>query len=821
MFFIKTMVAFLAYTVSVASEENNRVESFSSEITEENIFFHIETLLEPKYISYQLKSPNRLVLDISDAKLNSNVQGLEKVDDTVDHVEIQELPSSGSTVVRITLFTNKNVDGSVDKKGNKIIWKIKKESVQKNDHASIKGIKKREDNKWFIESSLKTSFEVQNLENPKRMALDIFDAEFLNEKEFQNFKDKKIKKVRTSKHDGYVRIVFDLNQNNTFPKVVQKEKNIEITFEIPKKKKKQIEELPWTDVATISDIQYQIVDHQTSKIIVHMSGDKESVNAVDFSLDQSNENDWVVECTGSRIPKFLQRILDASSLNTVVNSIASVEEKADPPMVRIHVSLFGKASGKLEKRRGVWNVIIKDQRIFEEKGKNVHVSGYYKNVNVDLREADLLGVIRLISDISGENIITSDSVRGKISMRLNNVPWDKALDAVLKSKGFDRVRDGNIWRVSTIDEITKEKEAEARKKNADQASADMTLHMLPVNYAVAAEVMDQIKPLLSSRGSVQQDVRTNTLILQDLPSRIKEIVSLAKKLDKQTPQVLIEARIVEAQSNHLQDLGVQWGGIGQASANTGNPTGLSFPGDVVAQGAADDATRNQSGGNTSPSRYAVNLPATVGSGMGGGIGFIFGAANGSQVLNLRLTAMEANGDGRIISSPRVTTLDNKTAKIAQGIDIPISVVSAAGANTRFISANLELEVTPHVTNEGSIMLKIKTSKNEPDFTQRGAAGDPTIVKKFAETEVLVGDGETTVIGGIFTRATTETFAEVPYLSKIPVLGWLFKSRRKEDKRAELLVFISPRIVNRRESLPNQALGAVDRNPSVVYESVSP
>ncbi|MEK7704933.1 MAG: type IV pilus secretin PilQ, partial [Myxococcota bacterium] len=205
-------------------------------------------------------------------------------------------------------------------------------------------------------------------------------------------------------------------------------------------------------------------------------------------------------------------------------------------------------------------------------------------------------------------------------------------------------------------------------------------------------------------------------------------------------------------------------------------------------------------------------PAPVGAGLGGSIGFIFGSAGGSQLLNLRLSALEENGSGRIISSPRITTLDNRTAKISQGVDIPITVVSAAGANTRFIPANLELEVKPHVTNDGSVLMQIKTSKNEPDFANTGASGDPTILKKSAETEVLVKDGDTTVIGGIYTRSTSESYDGVPFFSKIPVIGWLFKKKRTEDKRAELLVFITPRIINREASIMQSM--AIERNAPV-------
>jgi type IV pilus assembly protein PilQ len=272
------------------------------------------------------------------------------------------------------------------------------------------------------------------------------------------------------------------------------------------------------------------------------------------------------------------------------------------------------------------------------------------------------------------------------------------------------------------------------------------------------------------------------------------LVELVRRLDRQTPQVLIEARIVEASTNYSESLGVQWGGQGQASAAAGNPTGLAFPGDVVVTGGNTGVAT----GVTTPANYAVNLPAAITT--GGSVGLIFGSAGGAQLLQLRLSALETKGTGRIISSPRVATLDNRTARISQGVDIPITVTSAAGANTRFVPANLELEVTPHVTNDGSIVMRIIARRNEPNFARTGAFGDPTIERREAQTEVLVADGDTTVIGGIYTRNTTRQYSQVPVLSSIPVLGWLFKSRADTDTKSELLIFISPRIVNRQESI---------------------
>jgi type IV pilus assembly protein PilQ len=422
----------------------------------------------------------------------------------------------------------------------------------------------------------------------------------------------------------------------------------------------------------------------------------------------------------------------------------------------------------------------------------------HKRISLDVRDADIINVLRLISEETGENIIASDDVRGKITLKLRNVPADQALDTLLRTKGFDRVRQNNILRVAPAEAIQKERDLELMRHRSQLEVEETLIKMVTINYATASEIVDQIKPMLTGRGSVQVDARTNTLILQDLAQNVDRLVELTRRLDKQTPLVMIQARIVEANTSHMQDLGIQWGLSSQESTRTHNPTGLMFPGDVAIHGAADDP-RNQQAGIATPAHYAVNLPAALNS-QGGGLGFILGSANGSQILNLRLSAMETSGTGKIISSPEVATLDNKTARVSQGVEIPVSVVSAAGTNTRFIPAVLELEVTPHVTNDGTVLLKIKTQKSEADFTHRGAAGDPTIQKRFAETEVLVRDGDTSVIGGIYTRNTGDTYDEVPFLARIPFLGSLFRRHSHSDTRAELLVFITPRIINREESM---------------------
>jgi type IV pilus assembly protein PilQ len=292
---------------------------------------------------------------------------------------------------------------------------------------------------------------------------------------------------------------------------------------------------------------------------------------------------------------------------------------------------------------------------------------------------------------------------------------------------------------------------------------------------------------------VTVDTRTNVLIIKDIRSNTEKARALVRSLDTQTPQVLIESRIVEANTTFSRQLGVQWGGQALANAGRGNSTGLIFPNSVSVTGGAPGT-----GGNGVPGtpNFAVNLPASVGEGVGGALGFVFGSAGGALNLNLRLSAAENEGTVKTISAPKVTTLDNNTARISQGVSIPFSQTSAQGVNTTFVEARLSLEVTPHITQDGSILMAINAQNNQPDPSNTGANGQPAIQRKEANTQVLVKDGDTTVIGGIYVRRGSTTTAAVPFLSKIPVLGLLFKNTADRDDRQELLIFITPRILNR-------------------------
>ncbi|HEY6556295.1 MAG TPA: type IV pilus secretin PilQ [Polyangiaceae bacterium] len=428
-----------------------------------------------------------------------------------------------------------------------------------------------------------------------------------------------------------------------------------------------------------------------------------------------------------------------------------------------------------------------------------------RRIDLDLKDADVHNVLRLLADVGRVNIVTADNVAGNVTIRMRNVPWDQALDVVLQAKALGMVRQGNMIRVAPLSDLEKEREMAIARRQQEVKLAPIETRLIPVSYAQAEDIQDRARPLLSDRGSIAVDERTNVMIVRDIAGNLNQIEELTRSLDTQTPQVLVEARIVEATSRYLRDVGIQWGGDTTFSAATGNPTGLAFPNSVGIAGGASDSDTPTAGlspftNTVANPNFAVNLPATVGTGAGGAIGLTFGSIDNTINLAVRLSAAESSGMLRILSSPRILTLDNREARIAQGTLIPFSQISAQGVQTTFQEAKLQLLVRPHVTADGSVSMHVKINRDEPDFNQTSARGDPTILKREAETDLLVMDGHTAVIGGIFTRNTGRNLDQVPFFGDIPLIGLLFQRRRASDTRGELVIFLTPRIVNRAEAL---------------------
>jgi type IV pilus assembly protein PilQ len=410
-----------------------------------------------------------------------------------------------------------------------------------------------------------------------------------------------------------------------------------------------------------------------------------------------------------------------------------------------------------------------------------------RRISLDLKEVDINDVLRLIAEVSDLNVIAGDEVTGKVTIRLVDVPWDQALDVILLTRGLGFVRVGSVLRIAPAEQLKNEEEARLQERRSHEKLEDLTVKLQPVNYAAVDEVEKMIKKLLTARGVVNVDKRTNTVIIKDIPSVIDEATALLKAIDTQTPQVLIEAKVVEANLSFSRDIGTTWGFGAQPSVDPFSGTSAPRT-DLGGRDFLLDTTDSNNVAFANPITNVATGLANVGA-------FLL---NQKLDINFQLQAAEANGEGKVISSPRIVTMDNREAKILQGDSIPFQTFQNGDAQLEFIDAVLSLTVTPHITADKSIIMKVEVTRNAPDNSVPTPTGSPAIAKNEAKTETLVADGQTLVIGGIYTVDKTEQESRVPYLFKIPILGNLFKEHSISDTRKELLIFMTPRVVEHAE-----------------------
>ncbi len=411
-----------------------------------------------------------------------------------------------------------------------------------------------------------------------------------------------------------------------------------------------------------------------------------------------------------------------------------------------------------------------------------------KRVSLEFQDADVHDVLRLIADVSKLNIITGDDVKGSLTLKLIDVPWDQALDIILTTLSLDKVQHGNILRVAPTEKLKKEREVALANDKAAKQLEPLRLKLININYATGDEMAARIKNLLSERGTVDIDSRTNTLIVKDIREHLTRIENLIKALDTQTPQVRIESRIVQADDTFSRSIGIQWGPTLNLSETNSRQRGWMFPRNIQV-GTADTGFMQPSASQLGS--FAVDaLPGGTGQ---SSLGFRLGSISSIFNLDLQLAYAEAEQVGRIISRPSISVLDNKTAHIIQGQKIPFLSSSSDGSNVQFQDAGIEITVTPHITNDGSVSMKIDTKSNEPAGGSVG--GNPIVSIREASTEMLVKSGHTAVLGGVFKTTDTRSEAGVPGLMHLPILGWLFKGRQASSLRAETLVFITPFILS--------------------------
>jgi len=414
------------------------------------------------------------------------------------------------------------------------------------------------------------------------------------------------------------------------------------------------------------------------------------------------------------------------------------------------------------------------------------LGGKRDSLSIDFQNANIKNIFRIIAEVSGYNLVLSPDVAGTVNVRLVDVPWNKAFELILENNILGRVCEGNVIRIVPNATLL-----------AAQVAEPLVTEMLRINYSKIEDMAKNLAGLKSPRGNITSDVRTNTLILTDIPEKVDEMISVIKTLDVKTPQVMIESKILEVNKNFAQELGIQWGTFTERT-DFSQPD--QFP-SLVRTGGNRFARFDGFPQDVPSPGYIVDLG--IPSQPAGQFGVLLATLGLDHALDIQLEALESQGKSRTIATPKVTTLDNTEARIHSGQRVPVITESNnEGIKILFVEVNLELKVTPHITADENVYMKIAATQNSPDFSN-AVFNSPSIRTKEAFTEVLVYNGTTTVLGGIYQKTMLENRKSVPFFSDIPILGYLFRNRIEDDEISELLIFVTPTIVRSETAYTNQ------------------
>ena len=551
---------------------------------------------------------------------------------------------------------------------------------------------------------------------------------------------------------------------------------------------------------SVSGVDFRRGDKGAGRVVITLSDPATPV-------DVRKEVDRVVlSFNGATLPANLQKRLDVTDFATPVNSIESASTSTG---TRVSIAAKLPFQELAYQSDGVFTVEIAPVVVAEKSTKPTLFSPDREytgeRLTLSFQDIETRAVLQLLADVSGRNIIVSDSVAGNVTLRLQNVPWDQALDIVLATKGLDMRENGGVIIVAPADEIASREKADLEARKDIRELEPLLSEFLQVNYAKAGDLAELMKgkggkgnAMLSERGTVAIDERTNTLLVQDVSENIREIRRLVSTLDIPVRQVLIESRIVIVNDNFSRDLGMRWGVTGVHDTSDGliAVSGSSTGTNTIVNSAL---TNQQSTGSRYPvqlpalqDRYNVNLPVANPAGRLG-----LALLGEDYLVDLELSALQAEGRGEVISSPRVITANQKQASIRQGVEIPYQESSSSGAtSTQFKEAVLSLTVTPQITPDDRIIMDLKVTKDSVGKVVSDARGGsvPSIDTREVVTQVLVNNGQTVVLGGVYETEEGESVSKVPFLGDIPGVGVLFRSTRKISNKTELLIFVTPKIL---------------------------
>ncbi len=554
------------------------------------------------------------------------------------------------------------------------------------------------------------------------------------------------------------------------------------------------------DILPLKDIDFRRGLDNTGRIVVGLAN-----NEVGVDIRQQGQT-LVVEFLKTALPEGLRRRLDVADFGTPVQTVTTFQTG---DKVRMVIEPKGQWEHSAYQSDNQFVLEVRLQKV--DANKLTQGPGYNgEKLSLNFQNIEIRSLLQVIADFTNFNIVTSDTVTGSVTLRLKDVPWDQALDIILQAKGLGMRKAGNVLLIAPKDELAAKDKQDLESRNAIQSLEAVRTQSFQINYAKAADIAVQLTAagsgpasarILSRRGSVIAEPRTNQLFVTDIPLILEQVQSLIAKLDVAVRQVLIEARIVEATDTFGKSLGVKLGGV-DLRAQRGGDGGYQLRGDnraVFGTSYGNVVGSSGAGGTVDTSSNFVNLPAS-------GLGVANAAASfaisifnatANRFLNLELSALEADGKGKIVSSPRIVTADQTKALIEQGTEFPYEIATSSGATSlAFRKANLKLEVTPQITPEGNIILDLDVNKDSRGET---TAAGIAIDTKHVKTQVLVENGGTVVIGGIFTLDETSNETKVPLLGDVPYVGNLFKSRTRSSRKQEMLVFITPKMISDRSA----------------------
>jgi type IV pilus assembly protein PilQ len=558
----------------------------------------------------------------------------------------------------------------------------------------------------------------------------------------------------------------------------------------------------------VSNIGFQRGAQGEGLVVVDLLGSNTPIDV------QQQGSKVVIRTMGNKIPTHLARRLNTNDFATPVASVDAYNDKGNGVITIQSAGSYEYMAYQAENK-----LTISLKRPDDKSPAKAKSQVYTGNkISLDFQDIEVRRVLQLLADFTSINMVAADTVQGNITLRLKDVPWDQALDIVLKTKNLDKRRNGNVIWIAPVTELIKSEEEEAKAIAQSIKLAPIQTEYIKLSYAKAADVLKLIEEsrdgkggmsnrtsssdslalesLLSSRGSAVADTRTNTLIVNDTALNIDKVRKLIDLLDVSVKQVMIEARIVSASTDFTKEMGVKWGILSQGI--TSNNDVLVGGSDTTLWNLRKPTKDSDTGGWKYEIERPDNLNVDLGAVTPGASRIAFGLISLSDfMLDLELSAVQADGYGEVISTPKVMTADKQAAKIESGTQIPYSSSTGSGANavpkTEFINATLSLDVTPSITPEGKVMMKLNITKDSPSTPT--PTGQLTINKNSIDTNVLVDNGETVVLGGIFEQENLTNQTKVPFLGDLPYIGQLFRRDLKTDKKRELLIFVTPRIVN--------------------------